>query len=98
MLFNGELTASQVKIYTVPVTASVQTIDFSRVVNNSGAPRTFTFFADNGSGAQPITPIDVQLPIGAALVDFLPSFQLRKGGSVQGIADDVGVAWTLNVA
>lgn len=97
MLYNGELETSQAVVYRVPVTATLQTVDFSRVVNNSGAPRTFTFYVDNGAGAQPITPISVQLSTGAALVDFLPSFQLRKGGSVQGIADAAGVAWTLNV-
>lgn len=97
MIFNGELPAVQGVIYTVPDSIKTQVVNLFRIVNNSAGARTFTIYIKNSSGvAQPITPISTQLPIGAAYDDFV-TFQLRNGGTVEGVADAAGVAFTLNV-
>lgn len=95
MIFAGELGVSQAPIYTVPDQIPSQTINLLRIVNDSGAPRTFTIWINNGSGAQPATPIDTQLPIGA-LWDDLPEFQLRDGATIEAAANDIQVKFVIN--
>ncbi len=105
MIANGELPTTTGILYTAPAafqgmpgSGSNVTVNFVRVVNNSGAARTFNLFLNVNGTAQPFIPIDTQLPIGAAYGDDIPPFQLPPNGTIQGDADAAGVAWTINVA
>ncbi len=102
MIFNGEIPTTVGAIYTVPLptpgiprSGSNATIDFFRIVNESGAERTFTIWLTVNETARAITPIDTVLPIGAAY-DDVPVFQMPSGGIISADADGTGVSWTIN--
>lgn len=102
MLHNGELPNPVGTLYTVPTptpgqpnSGQPQTINFFRVVNESGAVRTFTLYLNVLGTNRAITPIDTQLPIGAAF-DDVPVFQMPPGGIIAGEASGADVSWTIN--
>jgi len=102
MLFNGEIPTSVGTIYTAPLPtpgitrsgANVE-IDFFRIVNESGVARTFTIYVSIDGTRRAITPIDTQLPIGAAF-DDLPVFQIPPGALIEADADGASVSWSIN--
>jgi len=104
MIFNGELaTPATATLYTVPSptpgmagSGNLVTVDFFRVVNESGAARTFTIYLNVNGTARAITPISKVLTLGSAYND-IPVIQLSPGNTVEGVADGAGVSWTLNV-
>ena len=102
MIHNGTLPTVQAAIYTCPVanqgtprSGSNKTVNFFRIANESGAARKFTIFLNVNGTARAITPVNVALTIGAAY-DDVPTFQLPPGATVEGVADDAGVSWTIN--
>lgn len=95
MIFNGSIKTTQTAIYTTrPDTNGVE-VTMIRVVNESGADRTFTVFLNVSGTAHAVTPVDTQLPIGACFDDF-PVFQLPPNGIIEAVADGEGVSWTIN--
>ena len=103
MIYNGLIPTVQGAIHTIPkATPGIPgsgrsyTVNFFRVVNNSGAARTFTLYLNVNGTAKPITPVSTQLPIGAAW-DDVPTFQLPPGATIEAIADATNVAWSVNV-
>lgn len=102
MVYNDFLPTSPATLYTVPVatpgvpnSGAPETINLFRVVNESGVARTFTIWLSTHGAPHAVTPVDTQLPIGAAY-DDLPTFQLPPGGLIIGVASGVGVSWTVN--
>ncbi len=102
MIYSGELPTSPGTLYTVPLptpgvpnSGAPKTINFFRVVNESGVARTFTLFLNVNGTARAITPIATQLPIGAAY-DDIPTFQMAAGAEIIGDASAAGVSWTIN--
>jgi len=102
MLYNGELDTSIATIYTAPAPTPGITrsggnveVDFFRIVNESGAARTFTIYTNVNGTRRALTPIDTQLPIGAAY-DDLPVFQIPPTALIEADADAAGVSWSLN--
>jgi len=103
MIYNGLLPIVQGAIHTVPQpspgipgSGNPVTVNLFRVVNNSGAARTFTLFLNLNGTAQPITCPNTELPIGA-LWDDLPTIQLPSGASIEAVASGINVAWSVNV-
>lgn len=104
MLYNGELATTPTTFYTAPLptpgipsSGSNVTVNLFRIVNESGADRTITIWVNTSGTARAITPIDLQLPIGAAW-DDVPVFQIPSGGMLVGEADAAGVSWTINAS
>lgn len=102
MLYNGEIPTSKTTIYTapnptpgIPRSGNNVEINLFRVVNESGADRTMTIWISTSGSDRAITPIDLQLPIGAAW-DDVPVFQIPTGAEIKGEADAAGVSWSLN--
>jgi len=95
MIITGELPTVQGTLYTVPSNRSA-TIGFIRVSNSSGAARTCTIYVNTSGTANPITPVSVQLPIGALLDDF-PVLELHGTSKIEGVASDVDVLWVMDV-
>ncbi len=102
MIFSGELVIPPTAIYTAPLASpgvpnsgAPKTINLLRIVNESGAARLFTLFLNVNGVSRAITPIDTQLPDGAAY-DDLPTFQIPAGASIVGTADGANVSWTIN--
>jgi hypothetical protein len=102
MLFNGELPTSVGTIYTaprptpgIPKSGGNVEVDFFRIVNESGADRTFTIYINRDGTRRALTPISTQLPIGAAF-DDLPTFQIPSGALIEAVADAAGVSWSIN--
>jgi len=104
MIFNGELsTPSTATLYTVPEatpgsanSGELVTVNFFRIVNESGAARTFTLYLNVSGTDVAITPIDTELPDGAAF-DDVPTFQLPPSATIRGSASGADVSWTINV-
>ena len=104
MLYNGELATTPTPFYTAPLptpgipnSGSLVTISLFRIVNESGADRTMTLWVNSSGVSRAITPIDLQLPIGAAW-DDVPVFQIPPGAQLVGEADAAGVSWTVNAS
>jgi hypothetical protein len=95
MISNAQIHTTQATIFTVPPFTSGQEVTMFRVVNESGAARTFTVFINVTGTSRAITPIDTQLPIGGCFSDF-PLFQLPMNATIEGVADNTGVTWTIN--
>lgn len=104
MVYNGELPTSQGALYTAP-TASLgatnsgqpKSITWVRVVNDSGATRTFNLYLNVNGTARSIIPVDTNLPDKFAYGDDIPPLTIAPGASLQGDADAAGVSWTINV-
>jgi len=95
MIYNGEIPTVQAAIYTVPPQKTVE-INLFRIVNEAAAAaRTFTLFLNVSGTARAITPVNTELPIGAAF-DDLPPMVLQSGNTIEAVADDVDVSWTIN--
>ena len=98
-LINGAIPTSEGSLYTntePPNGGANKIINFFRVVNESGAARTFTLYFNVNGTARAFTPVSTQLPIGAAY-DDIPVVQLPPTGIIRGIASGTGVSWTINV-
>jgi len=95
MISNGDVDTSPATVYTVSAGTTAVEINLIRVVNESAAARTFTVYLNVTGTARAISPIDTQLPIGAAYDDF-PVFQLPPGATIVMAADAAGVTWTIN--
>lgn len=103
MLFIGELaTGSPAAIYTapepnpgIPNSGNNATIQFVRVVNESGVARTFTLYVNIGNNRSALTPIDTQLPIGA-LWDDLPTFEIPPSATLSAVASGASVKFSVN--
>lgn len=72
MIYNGEIPTVAAAIYTVPSptpgvpsSGSNATIDFFRIVNESGVERTFTIWLVVDGNPRAITPVGTILPVGA---------------------------------
>lgn len=94
MIYNGEIPTVQAAIFTVPGQTTLD-INLFRIVNESAAARTFTIYLNVNGTARAVTPIDTELPIGAAF-DDLPSMILQAGNTIEAVADDEDVSWTIN--
>lgn len=102
MILNGSLPTSTGTIYTVPspstgVPRSGNDVEVNlfRIVNESGADRTFNIFLNVNGTDRPITPGDTQLSPGAAW-DDVPVFQIPPGALIRGDASGADVSWTIN--
>lgn len=94
MIYNGEIPTVQAAIYTVPPQTTVR-INLFRIVNENAGARTFTLFLNVSGTARAITPVDTELAIGAAF-DDLPEMVLQSGNTIEAVADDTDVSWTIN--
>lgn len=103
MLYIGAVpTGAAAQIYAVPLpspgipnSGNNATIDFIRVVNESGSAQTFTLYVTINGTAVALTPVNTQLPVGA-LWDDIPVFQLPPGAILSSIASATGVNFSLN--
>lgn len=95
MIYNGEIETTRAAVYTVPPNTNGQEVTLMRVVNESGAARTFTIFLNVTGTVRAVTPVDTELPIGACF-DDLPVFQIPPNAKIEAIADAAGVSWTIN--
>lgn len=95
MIYNGEIPTTQGVIFTAKQFTNGVEVNLLRVVNESGAARTFTVFLNVVGSAKAITPVDTELPIGACFDDF-PLFQIPASATIEAVADAAGVSWTLN--
>jgi len=103
MTYNGDLPTISGTIFTIPTATPAQarsgsnkTVNFFRVVNESGAARTFTIFLNVSGTPKAITPVDTNLIDGAAY-DDVPEVEMPPGSTINGVADGTGVSWTINV-
>lgn len=102
MIYNGSVPTSLEVVYTVPSptpgepsSGNIQEFNLFRVVNASAAARTVTIYLNVNGTARALTPISLQLPVGAAW-DDVPVFQLPVDGVISMIASGADVVWTLN--
>lgn len=102
MIYNGEIPTVAAAIYTVPSptpgiprSGSNATIDFFRIVNESGTQRTFTIWLVIDGNPRAITPVGTILPAGAAY-DDIPAFQMPPASYIASAADGASVSWTIN--
>lgn len=103
MLYIGTIaTGAAAEIYSapfptpgIPSSGNSASIEFVRVVNESGSAQTFTLYVTIGSNTVPLTPVDTQLPIGA-LWDDLPVFQIPAGATLSAVASATGVKFSVN--
>lgn len=103
MLHIGEIaTSAPATIYTAPTptpgipnSGNNASIQFVRVVNESGSEQTFTLYVTVGNNTSALTPIDTQLPIGA-LWDDLPSFEIPPSATLSAVASGGGVTFAVN--
>lgn len=104
MLYNGEIDTTTATIYTaplptpgIPFSGSPVEINFFRIVNESAAARTFTIWVNVNGTDRALTPIDTQLPEGAAY-DDVPVFSIPSGAQIRAVADAAGVSWSINAS
>jgi len=103
MISNGELsTTPDTVLITVPRatpgiprSGNPMIVDFFRIVNESGALRTFNLGLNVNGTVRALVPIDTELPDGSAF-DDLPTFQLPPGATLTGDASGASVSWTIN--
>lgn len=103
MLHLGEIaTGAPEVIYTAPTptpgipnSGNNASIQFVRVVNESGSAQTFTLYVTVGNNTTALTPIDTQLPIGS-LWDDLPIFEIPPGATLSAVASATGVKFSVN--
>lgn len=95
MIYNGEIQTTQDVIFTTPPYTTGVEITMLRVVNETALSRTFTVYLNITGTARAITPVSTVLPAGACYDDF-PLFQLRPSTTIEAIASDAGVSWSLN--
>jgi len=105
MLYTGEVaTGAAATIYTAPAptpgipdSGSPVVINFVRVVNQSGAARTFTLYCNITGTDVALTPIDTQLPIGS-LWDDLPVFLIPARATLKATASAANVFFSVNAS
>lgn len=104
MIVNGEISVTpETLLYKVPEatpglnrSGNNAAVNLFRIVNTSGAQRTFNLYLNVNGVAINIIPVNTILPIGACF-DDLPEFQLPPGGKILGDASGASVVWTINV-
>ena len=104
MTLNGNIATSKATIYKVPVSTpgnpnsgKPKSLAWIRIVNGSGADRTFNLYLNLNGTSRNIVPVSTELGIGYAYGDDIPPLDLEPGSLVEADASGTGVLWTISV-